>query len=211
MKIISHRGYWRTADEKNSVIAFKRSFDLGYGIETDVRDFNKELVISHDMPCGDEITLKDLLKLLDGRDLPLALNIKSDGLADKMSQILNEANISNSFVFDMSTPDQLSYIKNGQFTVYTRMSEYERDAALYEECDGIWLDGFSSTWYDMGLILDLLHDNKQVCIVSPELHRRSDHNILWHKMKNSNISKSDNIILCTDFPEDAASFFEEDL
>ena len=57
MIVLSHRGYWKTAVEKNTPTAFKRSFELGFGTETDVRDRNGELVISHDMPNGSEITL----------------------------------------------------------------------------------------------------------------------------------------------------------
>ena len=38
MQVISHRGYWKAASEKNTQTAFKRSFSLGYGTETDVRD-----------------------------------------------------------------------------------------------------------------------------------------------------------------------------
>jgi glycerophosphoryl diester phosphodiesterase len=45
MKIMSHRGYWRGEDEKNTTTAFSRSFDLGFGTETDVRDALGQLVI----------------------------------------------------------------------------------------------------------------------------------------------------------------------
>ena len=50
MRIISHRGYWKQEIEKNSDIAFHRSFRLNIGTETDFRDYKGELVISHDVP-----------------------------------------------------------------------------------------------------------------------------------------------------------------
>ncbi len=56
MQVISHRGYWKSAAEKNTTTAFARSFALGYGTETDVRDLNGELVISHDMPTQPAMT-----------------------------------------------------------------------------------------------------------------------------------------------------------
>ena len=56
MIILSHRGYWKLEEERNRAAAFQRSFDLGYGTETDIRDIQGKLVISHDMPRGDEIT-----------------------------------------------------------------------------------------------------------------------------------------------------------
>lgn len=61
MKILSHRGYWKNSDEKNKENAFRRSFSLGYGTETDVRDCRGDLVISHDMPIGNEISCEDFL------------------------------------------------------------------------------------------------------------------------------------------------------
>ena len=29
MRVISHRGFWKSPEEKNQPVAFKRSFDLG--------------------------------------------------------------------------------------------------------------------------------------------------------------------------------------
>ncbi len=52
MIILSHRGYWKSEEERNQEVAFHRSFDLGYGTETDIRDIQGKLVISHDMPQG---------------------------------------------------------------------------------------------------------------------------------------------------------------
>ncbi|HEN3664100.1 TPA: phosphodiesterase, partial [Yersinia enterocolitica] len=125
--------------------------------------------------------------------------------------IIKEEKLSNSFVFDMSVPDQFSYINDGNLSVFTRMSEYEQNPAFYKESEGVWLDAFHSTWYNMELISNLLKDNKQVCIVSPELHKRDDYKTLWSELSASEISKSDRIILCTDFPEDATRIFKEDI
>ncbi|ENY6720776.1 hypothetical protein ACFZWW_001731 [Campylobacter jejuni] len=38
MKILSHCGYWKNKQEKNSIAAFDRSFISLYGLETDLRD-----------------------------------------------------------------------------------------------------------------------------------------------------------------------------
>ena len=65
MLILSHRGYWISPIEKNKDVAFNRSFSLGFGTETDVRDCAGKLVISHDMPDGNEKTLEEFLKLLN--------------------------------------------------------------------------------------------------------------------------------------------------
>ena len=74
MKIISHRGYWIDFKrENNQRIAFERSFDMGYGTETDLRDINGTIVISHNMPVGGEMTFEELLKIMNGRNLPFLM------------------------------------------------------------------------------------------------------------------------------------------
>ena len=88
MKILSHRGYWKEASEKNSVTAFLRSFNLNFGTETDLRDQNGEIVISHDIPKNDSLLFKNFLKALNDKPLTLALNVKADGLAKELKKIL---------------------------------------------------------------------------------------------------------------------------
>jgi len=79
MKIISHHGFWHIPSEKNTETAFCRSFELGFGTETDVRDSLGALVISHDLPRGEEMTLTSLLALMGKDQQLLAINIKADG------------------------------------------------------------------------------------------------------------------------------------
>ena len=71
MKIISHRGFWKKASEKNSIHALKKSIEHSFGFETDLRDYKNNLVISHDVAE----------KELKNSDLLFAWNIKSDGLS----------------------------------------------------------------------------------------------------------------------------------
>ena len=124
MRIISHRGFWKTPSEKNTVVAFQRSFDLGFGLETDLRDHMGQLVISHDIVNNGEISFSNLLSLSEKYKLLLALNIKSDGLAKLVSKAMIGYDRKNWFVFDMSIPDHLQYNKLGT-NVYCRSSEYE--------------------------------------------------------------------------------------
>jgi hypothetical protein len=79
MKILCHRGYWKEPSEKNSDTALRRGFSLGLGTETDIRDLNGELVISHDPAKPGVLTFADLLSMTPPNAL-LALNVKSDGL-----------------------------------------------------------------------------------------------------------------------------------
>lgn len=186
--------------------AFSRSLQSGFGLETDIRDMNGQLVISHDPPNGSVDTLDELLNLLASdpkySSLPLAVNIKSDGLADSIKESFDRIPAINYFVFDMSVPDMRSYIKLG-IPVYTRLSEVE-SPVFYSETHGIWLDGFESEWFGDDELDNLVSDKKPVCIVSPELHGRN-YEEFWEMLRPYNDSTL--ITLCTDFPEKARQFF----
>jgi hypothetical protein len=207
MRIISHRGLWLSNQEKNSYVAFNRSFKEGFGTETDVRDFNSKLVISHDTPCGDELSFRSFLDLAKkcGAET-LALNVKADGLAHHFQKELLEFDDLDYFFFDMSVPDMRAYFDYG-LPVFTRMSEVERNPAWLDRAAGVWLDCFESEWFKNDLIIELLNDGKQVCLVSPELHGR-DNKIFWEMI--SEISSEPKLILCTDFPLMAMNFFRID-
>lgn len=212
MNIISHRGYWKVEEERNLQISFDRSFKLGFGTETDIRDYMGELVISHDIPNETCLSLDEFFKIYmshSNLNLILALNIKSDGLQVKLKEKLMEFGIEKYFVFDMSIPDTFGYIKN-KIETFSRQSEYEQVPAFINECQGIWLDAFENRWYDANLLSDHIQRGRRVAIVSPELHKRS-HLELWEFLKINKFDQLDNIILCTDLPEDATKFFNNKL
>lgn len=204
MQIISHRGYWRRAAERNLPEAFHRSFDLGFGTETDVRDVAGQLVISHDMPRGWELTLDGLLEIMAGRNLPLAINIKADGLALALKTTFERHGHDNWFAFDMAVPDMRSYLQSGT-NAYSRLSEVEPLPAWIDQAAGVWLDAFEGLWFSNAVITELLSRGKQVCVVSAELHGR-DHRALWQQLYE--LRAQNGLTLCTDIPEAAAHFFK---
>lgn len=213
MQILSHRGFWLKSHEKNSQDAFKRSFEANFGLETDIRDCyiekREHIVVSHDIANPNCLKMNDFLRLYKNysSNLPLALNIKADGLQHLLKELLEEYEISNYFVFDMSVPDGLLYLDLG-FKVFTRQSEFEPSPAFYKKATGVWLDEFYSHFIDKKLIKNHLENDKSVCIVSPELHKR-EYLKEWHEYKEiiSDLN-SDKIMLCTDYPDKAKEFFD---
>ncbi len=203
MDVLSHRGYWTAAPEKNTTVAFERSFALGFGTETDVRDHDGRLVISHDMPGAGALPLEaylDCLARKATRPLLQAINIKADGLATALANAMKDV-AHPWFVFDMSLPDTLGQLRAGN-PVYLRMSDYESiPAALESRAKGVWLDAFESTWYSADTIATLLDRGLAVCVVSPELHRRDDHAELWTALRP--LRERAGLSLCTDLPEQA--------
>ena len=211
MIVLSHRGLWKSDLEKNTEVSFCRSFELGFGTETDIRDYCGELVISHDIAHSSCMPFNDFLEIYSSysKNLPLALNVKADGLQYKLLTALNKYKITNYFVFDMSVPDGLGYLKSGLKT-FTRQSEFEPTPSFYEAAHGVWLDEFDGHWINQTIVLNHLRQQKRVCIVSPELHKRSNENE-WmdYKKINDGLKDKENLMICTDFPEEADRIFNE--
>lgn len=199
MKLFAHRGLWREFGQ-NSLAAFDAAIQRGFGIETDIRDFAGKLVISHDPSNATSIDLVELLKLPGVTEIPLALNIKADGLASLLRTKLFEFGIHNYFVFDMSIPDMQTYLHLGM-NVYTRKSDIETIPIQLEKCQGVWVDTFSESWYTSEG-LEMLMQMHSICIVSEELHGRP-HYPQWEILKQ--LRSSEHLAVCTDFPDELSS------
>ncbi|TCP88847.1 hypothetical protein C8J31_10215 [Rhizobium sp. PP-CC-2G-626] len=205
MKILAHRGWWHVPAEKNTEAAFRRAFEHGFGVETDVRDQNGLLKISHDMPIGD--SAMDLDGFLDlhrahAHAGTIALNIKADGLQATIRSALDRSGVSDLFCFDMAVPDALGYLRAG-FSSYTRHSEIEPVPAFYDRADGVWLDAFFDDWITPDIIERHLAAGKNVALVSPELHGR-DPAAAWAMWRGL---RGDGLSICTDLPDRAAEFW----
>jgi glycerophosphoryl diester phosphodiesterase len=211
MIILSHRGFWDDKIAKNSIESFERSFKVGFGIETDFRDCEGNLVISHDPPLKNSLYANKLFSLLaqTNKDLPLAINIKADGIQNLIKSALDEYDIHNYFLFDMSVPDAITSIKAG-LKIFTRQSEIETSPYLYDQAKGIWIDAFyDDLWITPSLIEQHLDAGKQVCLVSPELHGRP-HHAFWERLARLSICTRSTLMLCTDYPDKAHSYFNHE-
>lgn len=209
MKIISHRGYWSNNNKKNTLDSFVRSYENCFGLETDIRDYHQSLIISHDVPDNSCLSFEDFIDVYqrDGKQLPLAINVKADGLQKLFADAIRDVPI-NYFVFDMSIPDALAWIA-ADHPVFLRMSEYEPRPVLFDKCAGLWIDPMvDEEWVKEELLSDLLLANKSVCLVSPELHRR-DHRRFWDQISSMSLKDDPNLMICTDFPKDCNNFFNK--
>lgn len=207
LKILAHRGYWQEAQEKNSLAALERAWASGYGIETDLRDIDGTIVVCHDLPDRGALPFVNLLQayVVRGKTSPLALNIKADGLQSAVAQALTRCQAVDYFVFDMSVPDSLSYLRAGM-PVFARLSEFEPHTLLHDRAAGLWLDAFETEWWSLDLVRALRAQTKKVAIVSPELHGRP-HQGVWQALRELAPEIVEGLLLCTDFPEDAERFF----
>jgi len=209
--ILAHRGLFFSKNDKNSKAALKRALDEGFGLETDLRDLNKKIVVSHDPPTESKsmADLNWLLSLLASRNdaSRIALNIKSDGLSSAMKQLLVSSGLDtdNIFFFDMSIPDCLSYLAE-ELPIYCRISEYEPNPIFLPHTKGVWVDSFTGSFDQISQAKTLLGNGIRTTIVSPELHGR-DHLCLWREISNSGLYNNPLFELCTDYPVEASCQF----
>lgn len=208
--ILAHRGLWRTPDEKNSRKAFDAAFSHGFGLETDLRDANGVIVVSHDMPGTDPMTFGELLEMYieTGCQSTLALNIKADGLSSAISAELVRMGIENYFAFDMSVPETLRYFSAG-LTTFTRRSQFESGCALDGRAQGRWLDAFEGAIVSNSLIEEAIRQAIPFVLVSPELHGlpHMDAWVEWRETLARLSADPALVQICTDLPVDARQFF----
>jgi hypothetical protein len=210
MQILAHRGLWVTTSEKNSEAAFRRAFGEGFGVETDLRDHGGSIVVSHDIPDDRAMSLVTFLELYSsyGSRPILALNVKSDGLQALIAEALARYEVANYFVFDMSVPDTLGYLAR-RLRTFLRRSEFELGSPLDARADGVWLDALEESWVPSSVVRAELTQGRYVGLVSPELHGKPhDHAWAeWRDVLDVHPMLGAKLILCTDFPRDAAAFF----
>ena len=207
MQILCHRGFWKKPEDQNSISALVRAYELGFGVELDVRDSDSQIVIAHDSPNNRSVLFSVLLDQLNQNKFDneiMAINIKADGLSLEISKLIKKYNLSNYFIFDMSIPEMLHY-KNAGLKYFSRLSEFEKSPIMLNNAAGVWLDAFKSEWYDKVFINKLLGKVNKVCIVSAELHGR-DCSQQWELING--LKDQNNLMLCTDKPNEARGYFK---
>ena len=202
MIILSHRGFWRAPEEKNAPVAFRRTLGEGFGTETDVRDQHGALVVAHDPPGPQAMPWAEVVAMFEGTGLPLAVNVKADGLAPLLKRAFAGTTI-DWFAFDMSGPETVRFARE-DLPFFTRHSDIEPEPVLYAAAQGVWLDAFDSDWFGPEEVSRHVALGKRVCIVSPDLHGRP-HLDQWRRL--GSLIGAPGVMLCTDHPDQAKEFF----
>ena len=141
-----------------------------YGVEIDIRSDSNKLILHHD-PFTEGTPFEEWLDHFEHNTL--ILNVKEEGLENKILDLMKLKNIENYFFLDQSFPFLLKSAKSGERRCAVRVSEFESiDTALSlaPMIDWAWIDCFSKfplTGNEASLLKDC---GLKLCIVSPELH-----------------------------------------
>ncbi len=174
MEIIAHR---------RNTVALLQATPTVCGVEVDIRSYGSDLIINHDPYLPGE-SFEDWLN--NYRHGTLILNVKEEGLEDRLISLMKAKKIENYFFLDQSFPFLIKWAIVGLRNCAVRVSEYESiDTALSlaGKIDWIWLDCFTKFPIDHEGAAVLKRHGFKLCLVSPELQgRNSDNEII--EMRN---------------------------
>ena len=162
MTLIAHRRNTKSALEATPV---------RYGVEVDLRSAGEGLVLQHDPFEGGE----DFSDWLDAyRHGTLILNVKEDGLEERVTALLRARGIENYFFLDQPFPSLLQCARAGERRCAVRVSEFESietALALAGLIDWVWVDCFTRFPLTHEDARRLKRAGFRLCLVSPELQR----------------------------------------
>lgn len=194
--LLAHRGLHSASYPPNSLEALELALVKGYGIETDLRLIDDEIVIQHDT-FDKPLPLSLLLELWENTtNLELALNIKEDGLALILKEIFSKyEGRGDYFFFDMSTPQEVHY-ENLDLPIAYRVSDREPYSRFKTPPKRIWLDSFSDPqWFLTLPEQELKEILNRSYVISSELHKK-DPTQLWNLLIHHSFKG-----ICTDHPQ----------
>jgi len=191
MNIIMHR-----VNTINQLI----SIDTNYGVEIDIRSYKDNLVLTHE-PYENGENFDNWLEYYNHKII--ILNIKEEGLEDKVLSLIKKHRVKNYFFLDQSFPNLIRYINNGMSKTAIRVSEFEsikNTNNLVGLADWIWIDCFTK-FPLTGSEMDALKKNFNICIVSPELQGRNDKSEIIQFAEIIHSYNIDDVYVCTKFPD----------
>jgi hypothetical protein len=139
------------------------------GVEIDIRSNGQGLILQHD-PFTPGTQFCDWLKCYQHQ--LIILNIKEEGLEERILSYLNEFKITNYFFLDQSFPFLVKSARQGQKQSAVRVSEYESIKTvknLAGQVEWVWIDYFTKFPLDPSEVNELKQLGFQLCMVSPEL------------------------------------------
>lgn len=165
MRLIAHR---------RNTLAELNATPRDLGVEVDVRSCGDRLIVHHDPFQAGEAFDEWITAYRHGT---LILNVKEEGLEDRVIDQLNRHGVGDYFFLDQSFPFLVKAATKGNRRCAVRVSEFESvetALALAGKIDWVWVDCFSRFPLDRASWLRLTGAGFRLCVVSPELLGRTN-------------------------------------
>ena len=161
---ISHR-----INYLNPVIAAD-IFSVADGIEFDLRDSNRALIVQHDA-CQEGQLFSEFLQSCPSNKVYI-VNIKAEGIEEMAIEMLTKHGIHQFFLLDCGMPSIVRLARNGERRMAIRYSEYESFEtviAVAPFVSWIWIDVFTRIPITRDQVIKAKGLGLRLCLVSPEL------------------------------------------
>ena len=145
---------------------------IKYGVEIDVRSFNKKIVLQHD-PIKNGENFENWIK--NYKHKFLIINVKEEGIENYIKKILLKKKIREFFFLDQSFPFLIKFINSGEKRCALRFSEYEDIKTVFnlkKKFKWVWVDHFTKFPLNKHISYSLKKKKIKICIVSPELVKK---------------------------------------
>lgn len=178
----------------------KCPFDLG--VEIDIRSYGEKLILHHEPYVEGECFENWLTAFNHGT---LILNVKEEGLEERLISLVNSKGIDNFFFLDQSFPFLIKTLNYGEKRCALRISEYESiDTAmsLAGKVEWIWVDCFTRFPLTSASAYKLREEGAfKLCFVSPELQGRTKKDDVITFRKNIEALGIEGDAVCTKYPD----------
>jgi len=143
-----------------------------YGIEVDIRSWGDKLIMHHD-PFVEGESFDNWLAAY--KHDTLILNVKEEGLEERLIALMKDYDINDYFFLDQSFPFLVKWAKSGEHRCAVRLSEFESIETvmtLAGKVDWVWVDCFTRFPLGNNEAKRLQDEGFKLCLVSPELQGR---------------------------------------
>jgi len=142
------------------------------GVEIDIRTRDGDFILQHDPFSNGEPLERWLEQFRHGT---LILNVKEEGLEDRLVELMSARGIERFFFLDQSFPFLVRTAARGERRCAVRVSEFESietALSLAGRIDWVWVDCFTRFPLDGAAAKRLAQAGFRLCLVSPELQGR---------------------------------------
>lgn len=183
----------------NTIAALKKT-PQKYGVEVDVRTYGKDLIIHHE-PFEKGQFFEDWIKFYCHGTL--ILNVKEEGLEERLIDIMKFYSIDDFFFLDQSFPFLRKTVINGERRCAVRISEYENVKTalnLKGIIEWAWVDCFTKFPLNTKEAENLQKHGIKLCFVSPELQGYTNHEYIKNFRNKIQLKGILGDAVCTKYP-----------
>ena len=148
-----------------------KKLSVNFGAEIDLRSNNKDVYLHHD-PFKKGELFSNWIKYFKHK--LLVLNVKEEGLEQKIISILKKNNIRNFFFHDQTFSSLLKNMHKTNVSIrYSEFEDLKKIDKLFDSIKWVWLDNFNEIKINRKFYSFIKKKKVKICIVSPELVKKS--------------------------------------